>query len=154
VLEEIFQQAAIIPFRFPNAFPAEPDVIAYMEEHSKEYGSALNRLRTMVQMEIRIRANNSVSEPETKPSGAEYLRRIQARHAFLEKMAHEFRQAGARWIEGWRQRDSSEGIRCFALIDRAMIKNFQAELEKTPVQPDLVARLSGPWPATQFLKEE
>jgi hypothetical protein len=164
VLEEIFEQAAIIPFRFPTLLSDEPEVIAHLEEHAAEYREALVRLRNMVQMELRIRltdpefplGNASPDSPQSavKPSGTEYLLKIQNRHANLERVVQKFRQAGASWINGWRQRDSREGIRCFALIRRDAVCDFQSEFEKMPIQPELRARLSGPWPATEFIEDE
>jgi len=154
VLNDIFQQAAIIPFRFPTILSDRPEVIAHLTEHSEEYASALSRLRDLVQMELRIQLKESSFEASAKPSGTEYLRNLQAMRAKLEMVAQEFRQVGAGWIKEWRQRESSHGIRCFALIDRTAVIDFQREIGNVPVQSELTARLSGPWPATQFLSGE
>ena len=165
VLEGIFQQAAIIPFRFPTILAGEAEVIAYLREHSAEYHAALTRFRDMVQMEIRIELKDSrfpgkLAEStfgqghDAKPSGTEYLRKIQGRRERLEIAAKKFQQACARLTKAWRQRDSIEGMRCFLLIERASVKEFQGELQGVEVGTGLVARLSGPWPASQFLKEE
>jgi hypothetical protein len=154
VLNDIFHLAAIIPFRFPTILADRSEVIAHLTQHSEEYSSALNRLRDLVQMELRIQFKESGSEAAAKPSGTEYLRHIQARHAKLETVAQEFRQLGARQIKEWRQRESSHGIRCFALIDRTSVSDLRKEIGNMPIQLELTARLSGPWPATQFLSEE
>ncbi len=100
VLEKIFEQTAIIPFRFPTVLPGEPELTAYMAEHSVEYRSALIRLRDVVQMEIKLQFKDSrllqnPAEPlgqgsETKPSGREYLQRIRARHEKFEVAAKGF----------------------------------------------------------------
>jgi hypothetical protein len=153
VLQDIFQKAAIIPFRFPTILSDRSEVIAHLTEHSKEYTSALSRLRDLVQMELRIQLKESNTEPSVKPSGTEYLRHIQARRAKLEMAAREFRQLLGR-IKEWRQRDSTHGIRCFALIDRTAVIDFQREIGNIPIRSELTVRLSGPWPATQFLTEE
>ena len=154
VLNDLFRQAAIIPFRFPTILADRPEVTAHLTEHSEEYASALSRLRDLVQMELRIQFKESSRDAPARPSGTEYLRHIQARRAKLEMAGHEFRQVGARWIKGWRQRESSHGIRCFALIDRSAVIDFQRETESMAIQSELTARLSGPWPPTQFLIEE
>ncbi|MGH9513150.1 MAG: GvpL/GvpF family gas vesicle protein [Terriglobales bacterium] len=165
VLEEIFKQAAIIPFRFPTILAGEADVIAHLEEHLTEYRTALKRLRDMVQMEVRVQLKHSSPErtlagssnPEgsqIKQSGAEYLKRLQARHAKLETAANAFRQACERFAKAWKQRDSVDGIHCFALIERASVPAFRIESQSVAVQPEIVARLSGPWPAAEFLKEK
>jgi hypothetical protein len=154
VLKDIFQLAAIIPFRFATILSDRPEVTAHLTEHSEEYASALSRLRDLVQMELRIQPKESSPEASAKTSGTEYLRHLQARRAKLEMVGQEFRQVGARWIKAWRQRESSHGIRCFALIDRIAVSDFRKEIGNMSVQLDLTARLSGPWPATQFLSEE
>jgi len=151
VLKDIFQQAAIIPFRFPTILSDRSEVVAHLTE---EYTSTLSRLRDLVQMELRIQFKESDPDTPAKPSGTEYLRHIQARHAKLEIAAKEFRQLGAGFIKAWRQRDSTHGIRCFALIDRTAVIDFQREIGNIPIQSELTARLSGPWSATQFLTEE
>ncbi len=165
VIERIFEQTAIIPFRFPTVLPREPELIAYMAEHSVEYRSALIRLRDVVQMEIRLQLKDSrslqkLAEPlssrgsETKLSGREYLKRRRARHEKLEVAAKDLRQACLVFTKGWRQTDSSEGIRCFALVERASVVKFQTQARAVTLEDGLDARLSGPWPASQFLKEE
>jgi hypothetical protein len=154
VLKDIFQQAAIIPFRFPTIMSDHSEVIAHLTEHSEEYRSGLSRLRDLVQMELRIQFKESGLDKPAKPSGTEYLRNIQARRAKLEMAAQEFKQLVASFIKAWRQRDSTHGIRCFALIDRTAVIDFQREIGNIPIQSELTARLSGPWPATQFLTEE
>jgi hypothetical protein len=154
VLNDLFRQTAIIPFRFPTILSDRSEVIAHLKQHSEEYSSALSRLRDLVQMELRIQFKESGPEAAAKPSGTEYLRNLQARRAKLEMVAQEFRRSGARRIKEWRQRESSHGIRCFALIDRTAVIDFQREIGNIPIQSELTARLSGPWPATQFLSEE
>ena len=165
VIDKIFHQTAIIPFRFPTLLAGEPELIAYLAEHSVEYGAALTRLRDMVQMEIRLKFKGStskrgvadssgVSGAEAKPSGTAYLQKISVHHEKLEVAAKELRQACLSSIRGWRQRDLSEGIRCFALVERGSVGRFQTELRTVGIEPALEARLSGPWPASQFLKEE
>src|SRR5258708_18501396 len=53
VVSAIFQQAAVIPFRFPTLLP-ESELRAFVQENSAAYLEALSRLREMVQMELRI----------------------------------------------------------------------------------------------------
>lgn len=165
VLEKIFEQTAIIPFRFPTILKGESDVIAHLKEHSEEYRAALIRLRDMVQMEMKLQFKISQSPQrlwksptrpgiEAKPSGTEYLRKIRARHEKLEAVAKELRRTSDEMIKGWRQSDSSEGIRCFILIKRGSVNEFQSEAQAIKVDSDIEARLSGPWPASHFLKED
>jgi hypothetical protein len=156
VLDEIFQQTAIIPFRFPTIFSSEQEALAHFADHAEEYSSALIRLRNVVQMEIRISfrvPSSARSDSQTKPTGAEYLRNLHSRNAALEAAANQLRDSNATFTKGWRQTGSAESIRCFVLIDRSIIDKFRIELQAVTIQPELIARLSGPWPASQFLKE-
>lgn len=165
VLEKVFEQAAIIPFRFPTTFSGQAEIIAFLKEHSEEYSATLKRLRNMVQMEVRVRFKGSplpsganrfeiAGEVPVKLSGTEYLRKVRTRRAMTENLAQEVRNKAAPWIKAWRKRDSSDEARCFALIERKSIEDFQRVLKKISLPPSLMARLSGPWPPTQFLKEK
>src|SRR5207253_6937338 len=53
-VQELFRQAAVVPFRFPTILADENEISAFLAKHSSEYESALLRLRDAVQMEIRI----------------------------------------------------------------------------------------------------
>ncbi len=156
VLDEIFQQTAIIPFRFPTIFSNEQEALSHFAEHAEKYSLALIRLGSVVQMEIRISfriPTPAQSNSSTKPTGAEYLRNLHSRNAVLEAAANELRNSAAVFTKGWNQTGSAESACCFVLIDRSMVDQFRIELQAVTIHPELTARLSGPWPATQFLKE-
>src|SRR5258706_5688439 len=75
VVNAVFQQVAVIPFRFPTLLQ-ESDLRAFVKEKSVAYLDALSRLREMVQMEVGIALPES--QRATPASGAEYLRTLQA----------------------------------------------------------------------------
>ena len=54
VLQRIFAQAVIIPFRFPTIVESEDMLRQFVESRSAEYSGALKRLRNKVQMDVRI----------------------------------------------------------------------------------------------------
>src|SRR3989442_3553961 len=54
VLQRIFAQTAIIPFRFPTVVESEDVLRHFVERRSAEYHNALRRLRDKVQMDVRI----------------------------------------------------------------------------------------------------
>ena len=160
VIEEAFRQVAIVPFRFPTILPDESGASAYLSDHSAEYREVFNRLRSMVQMEIRLQykeppaSPQTLSPPETriKPSGTEYLSRIQSELTRLEAAANQLQRACGTLAQDWRQKASRRSMTCFVLIERVGIRDFQIQLEDIAVPPELAVRLTGPWPATEFLK--
>ncbi len=153
VLQEIFRQATVIPFRFPTVVTANSELQAHLDEHAEEYKNALERLREMVQMEIRITERESSSANEPVTSGKEYLSSRRDRARELEAAANKFRQAGETWIREWRQRTTQQGIRCFALVHRDFQQDFAERARGEPIPAVFATRVSGPWPATEFIKE-
>jgi hypothetical protein len=155
VLKDIFRRVAIVPFRFPTTLCDATEISSFLREHATEYTEALARLRVQVQMEVQVRCD---APPElssgAKQSGTDYLRTRQAQHRRAVSVTEMVRRAGAPWIEGWRERDDRNGIRCFALVGRTSIKQFTQQIAEVEVPPDWMARVSGPWPATEFLTKE
>lgn len=156
VLQEIFARTAILPFRFPTILEGEPELISHIQEHAAEYRSALARLRDLVQMEIRISSDGlkqSKKKEEEKASGTEYLLNRLAERRKLESAAENVRNDAASLLRGWRQRESGAGLRCFMLLRRGEIAQLRSALSRVQISPDLAVRVSGPWPATEFVKE-
>src|SRR5213078_4246868 len=67
-VQELFRQAAVVPFRFPTILADENEISAFLAKHSSEYESALLRLRDAVQMEIRIEEREAASPPAASRS--------------------------------------------------------------------------------------
>jgi gas vesicle protein GvpL/GvpF len=152
VLQEIFRQGAIIPFRFPTVLADEAEMARHLHEHAAEYHEALGRLRDLVQMEIHLGLGSS--KQSLRDTGTEYLRSRQAQQSVLESTAGQFQQAGKSWISGWRQQASPHHIRCYALVSRGSVAEFERALVTVQVPSSVSARVSGPWPATEFVSEE
>ena len=153
VLQDVFALTAILPFRFPTIVEGESELVAFIEEHASEYRKALARLRDAVQMEIRITSGQSETR-QPQSSGGEYLRRRLAEQRELETVAQALRQTSAFLVRGWLQRDASGALRCFILLDRGRIAEFQTALGSVQISSNLSVRVSGPWPATEFVKED
>jgi hypothetical protein len=154
VLRQIFRQVAVIPFRFPTIVADENEISAFLRQHAPEYRDTLFRLRKAVQMELHL-SSTEVKQPDDAfpQSGTVYLREQQARHRKLAAAAAEFHRAGVDWIESWRDRPVANGIRCYALIGRDSMDRFLERLASVHVPTYISARVSGPWPPTEFLKE-
>ena len=154
VLQHIFSQSAIIPFRYPTTVEDEAALVAFLNEHASDYEESLIRLRDKVQMEIRAswKAESRPTLPAGQAqSGAEYLRAKQAQHSKFAALSAGLRTQAQCWIADWQERPSADGLRMFALVRRSEVAEFKRALD-VPVNPDFLVRVSGPWPATEFLK--
>jgi len=145
VVHAIFEQSAVVPFRFPT-WLSESELREHVREHSSRYQTFLQQHREHVQMEVRIRvAPQAISESAT---GTEHLRSRAARLRQMEEGRKSVEQALSGEALAWRLREIPEGLRLFALVERRRIVSFREKLAK--FGPALGG--SGPWPATEFLE--
>jgi Gas vesicle synthesis protein GvpL/GvpF len=153
VLQDIFGQLAIIPFCFPTLLPSEAEIAGFVRENADEYRKTLSRLRDSVQMDVHI------SLPEQKleagdESGTDYLTKRLSRHQHLERVAEELRRAAQPWIQDWRQREVAAGMRGHALVARGLAASFLEKMAGIEIPAGFHVRVTGPWPAAEFLKEK
>jgi Gas vesicle synthesis protein GvpL/GvpF len=144
----LFEQAAIIPFRFPTTLESAAQIEAYLREHAQAGREALQQFRDSVQMELRLALPAS---PHDIPDGTKYLRLRAERARHLQQAAAACRSAVPGSVIDWRQRESSHGVRCFALIRREAVAGFQRQIKSVRLPEEVAATLSGPWPPTEFL---
>jgi hypothetical protein len=147
VLQHLLQHAAVVPFRFPTVVADESEMRGFLREHAEEYSENLQRLRDAVQMEVSLTSDES---PKVGVSGADYLRTRQARHQKFTATAGTIREALAPWAKDWRQHESTGGVRCYVLIPRDAVQTVLERLQGLKIPDDLRARVTGPWPATDF----
>jgi len=152
VLQQLLRQAAIVPFRFPTVVADESEMHRFLREHAEEYLGNLHCLQDAVQMEINLNVDDSLER--ARLTGAQYLRARQARRQKLAATAASFRKALLKWAKDWREHESSGGTRCYLLISRDTVPLVLQELKSIQLEGDLHARVTGPWPATEFLTEE
>ena len=152
VVSAIFARAAVVTFRFPTLVADENELMAHLRAHAAEYLQALIRLRGMVQMEVRIA---SAAPPAAGESGAQYLRNRQERLTQLRDAASNVRSATQSLVTDWRERETNKGWRCYALIARGQAGKFQEMVRSLETPPDgFQLTVTGPWPATEFVKPE
>lgn len=155
VLQRIFSHTAILPFRFPTVVEDEAELTRLIQERALEYQDALVRLRDLVQMEIRITLNQRKPQSgAAKVSGKQYLDDRLAQQRRLDVAAESIRKGAASLLRGWRKRESGDGLRCFMLLERGHVSQLQTKLTNVQISGDLGVRVSGPWPATEFVKED
>ena len=153
VLQRIFAQTAIIPFRFPTILASEKELREFMKGRAAEYGSALDRLRNKVQMDVRIiiGASDGLETPLTK-SGKTYLENKRARRHQGHSLVDEFRRVSASAAEGWIERETPSGARAFALVDRSSLPMFLEKIKQVLTPEGVSARVTGPWPPSEFVE--
>jgi hypothetical protein len=153
VLQRIFAQAAIIPFRFPTIVESDDTLRQFVESRAAEYGGALKRLRNKVQMDVRIifKTRENVNSSSSK-SGREYLEGRWGRYQQAQSVMDEFRRVSNSLAEEWIQRDTPSGIRSFALVDRSSLAVFLDRIGRVVTPADISARITGPWPPSEFVE--
>ena len=155
VLQEVFHSRAVIPFRFPTIVEDESELRQFIDGRRDEYLEALDRLRDMVQMEVRIAGESgSNSAVLCTRSGTEYLVGKQRREFKLKAAADLVRSAARDSVKEWRERDSALGKRLFCLVERSGVNAFKASFESLKIEPGVAVRISGPWPASEFISKD
>jgi hypothetical protein len=152
ILQAFLRQTAILPFRFPSLFAGEEEVSAFLQQHSGEYREDLTRVRNCVQMEVRL----SMAIADIQPpgvSGAAYLKARQAHYHRMDEGARELYRAVAPLVRSWKSKSAADTVRCFFLVDRGLVDKFTEHMQSVALPGVMQARVSGPWPATEFLKE-
>lgn len=148
VQRELFRSGPIIPFRFLTILQSQEKLREHSEQRAEEYKALLHRHADDVQMDISLTYGAVASKPT---SGADYLRERHGRNQALENFAAKLRAAAGTLAEDWRQRSTPNGIRCFALVARKQVEEFNEKMKNVSVPPQISARVSGPWPVSEFL---
>jgi hypothetical protein len=153
VLQRIFAQAVIIPFRFPTIVESEDTLRQFVESRAAQYRSALKRLRNKVQMDVRIisRPTQDVNSSSSQ-SGKGYLEGKRGRYQQAQSVMDEFRRVSNSLAEEWIQRDTPSGIRSFALVDRSSLAVFLEIIGSVVTPAEISARITGPWPPSEFVE--
>jgi hypothetical protein len=151
VINAIFQQVAVIPFRFPTVLEKEEELREFLYKNAGAYLGALARLREMVQMEIRIILKQSV---EATASGTEYLRKRQASSRAQAEVVAAARGAVGGLAEDWRERSTAQGMRCYALVRRGEDASFRERLGPLRESGRASVTVSGPWPPAEFVEPQ
>jgi Gas vesicle synthesis protein GvpL/GvpF len=159
VITSVFRQVAVIPFRFPTILEDEAELRSHLTQQESTYREALMRLRNLVQMELHLlpkptfQEKQGTEEMPANLTGTGYLRARQVEQRKLAELSAALRQSGGSLIRDWRERPSAHGLRCFSLIERQSVGHFNDLIMTTQVAPELSARVSGPWPASEFIEQ-
>jgi len=148
VVHSVFANAGVVPFRFPT-WLTHAELAAHLREESRRYCSFLTEHAEHVQMELRIiRASSDLPKASTS-TGTEHLRSRAAQVRQMHTAAEELKLLLSAEVIGWRERESPEGLRLYALVGRNRVASFRERL--SGCEHGVGLRWSGPWPATGFL---
>lgn len=150
VVAHMFSQGAVIPFRLLSVFDSEQELQDFVASHQADLVADLQRLQNMVQMECVL---YFAPQPGVRPSGKDYLER----KAELLRHSEEFVQSISHALKGIckeiRTRESKTGCRIFVLVGRGDENTFHSQVQDLPIPQRMARRLSGPWPAAEFLSD-
>jgi len=153
VVQHILRQAAVIPFRLLSVFPGKNELAAFAAEHAGEFTADLERLSAFVQMECVVYPAPGRA-PMQMDSGAEYLRERAGMLRMIGQHISELKDRLRALAHDLRVRETKSGTRLFVLTDRGKESEFRAMVERVRLPEQLSRRMSGPWPAAEFLSEK
>lgn len=153
VVHKVFKQTAVIPFRLLSVFDDLPAFTAFAEKSRERFLQDLNRLKDFVQMECVIYPAPS-QVPIDRSSGKAYLEQKAVALRSSEGLAHATQEAVAHLSREVRVREGKNGTRIFVLVKRGRENDFRQAVTVVPMPAHLSRRMSGPWPATEFLSEQ
>ena len=122
-------------------------------EGAVQVAADLERLKDVVQMECVVYPAPAQPKPESA-SGAAYLRNKAEALRMMAQQADQVRAALGALAREVRVREVKNGTRIFVLIERGREGEFRSVVERVGVPEQLSRRVSGPWPAAEFLSEQ
>ena len=153
VVHKVFKQTAVIPFRLLSVFDDQQAFSAFAAENRERFLQDLDRLKDFVQMECVIYPAPSQT-PIDRSSGKAYLEQKAVALRSSEGLAQAMQDAVAHLSREVRVREGKNGIRIFVLVDRGRENDFRQAVTAVPIPTHLSRRMSGPWPAAEFLSEQ
>ena len=149
VIQELFHHTPVIPFRYPTVVESAAFVAQFLEQHASQYTSALASHRDDVQMDVRLLVQQPRAAGNHHPKDGH-----NENGQLLESAAATCRETVGPIAVKWHQKPTREGLRCYALVRRNHIHNFQQQIQAAALPARVKAVISGPWPTTEFLRSE
>ena len=153
VVHQVFKQIAVIPFRLLSIFEDHPAFTAFAAENRERFLEDLLRLKDFVQMECVIYPAPSQTQVD-RSSGKAYLEQKAVALRSSEGFAQATQEAVAHLSREVRVREGKNGTRIFVLVERGRENDFRQAATSVPIPDHLSRRMSGPWPAAEFLSEQ
>jgi hypothetical protein len=153
VVRQVFKQTAVIPFRLLSVFEDQQAFTAFAAENRERFLQDLTRLKDFVQMECVIYPAPSQT-PIDRSSGKAYLEQKAVALRSSEGLAQAVQDSVAHLSREVRVREGKNGTRIFVLVERGRENDFRQAVTTIPMPTHLSRRVSGPWPAAEFLSEQ
>jgi len=153
VVHKVFKQTAVIPFRLLSVFDDQQAFTAFAAENRQRFMEDLIRLKDFVQMECVIFTKPSET-PVDRSSGKAYLEQKAIALRSSEASVQATQDALAHLSREVRIREGKNGTRIFVLVERGRENDFRQAVSALPIPVHLSRRMSGPWPAAEFLSEQ
>jgi Gas vesicle synthesis protein GvpL/GvpF len=153
VVHQVFKQTAVIPFRLLSVFDDQQAFAAFAAENRQRFLEDLIRLKDVVQMECVIYPKPSETSVD-RSSGKAYLEQKATALRSSEASVQATQDALAHLSREVRVREGKNGTRIFVLVDRSRENDFRQAVAAVPIPMHLSRRMSGPWPAAEFLSEQ
>jgi hypothetical protein len=153
VVHYVFRQTAVIPFRLLSVFDDQQAFTAFAAQNQKRFIEDLERLEGFVQMECVIYP--APSRPQVdRSSGKAYLEQKAEALRASEGLTQTVRDAVAHLSREVRVREAKNGTRIFLLVERGREDDFRQAANAVAIPEHLSRRVSGPWPAAEFLSAQ
>ena len=151
VVTHMFSQGAVAPFRLLSVFDDQRSLTAFVGAYHTHFVADLERLADFVQMESVIYVGREAAASGI--SGKAYLELKAELLRGVEGYIQRLREALDPISHGIRVRESKNGNRMFVLVERGKEASFHSLAQSVSVPERLSRRMSGPWPASEFLSE-
>ncbi len=153
VVRHVFNQTAVIPFRLLSVFEDRQALTAFVAENEERFLDDLERLKGFVQMECVVYPAPGQAQAGSS-TGKAYLEKKAVAMRSSEGFAQAVRNAVAHLGHEVRVREGKNGTRIFVLVERGRESDFRQAVSVLPVPEHLSRRISGPWPAAEFLSDQ
>ena len=153
VVRHVFSQTAVIPFRLLSVFEDQQALRAVVAENQTHFLDDLERLKGFVQMECVVYPAPGQAQTGSS-SGKAYLEKKAVAMRSSEGLAQTVRDAVAHLSNEVRVREGKNGTRIFVLVERGRETDFREAVSVLPLPQHLLRRISGPWPAAEFLSDQ
>ena len=153
VVRHVFNQTAVIPFRLLSVFEDRQALAAFVGENEERFLVDLERLKGFVQMECVVYPAPGQAQADSS-SGKAYLEKKAVAMRSSEGFAQAARDAVAHLGHEVRVREGKNGTRIFVLVERGHESDFREAVSALSIPEHLARRISGPWPAAEFLSEQ
>ena len=153
VVRHVFDQTAVIPFRLLSVFDDRQALAGFVAENEERFLVDLERLKGFVQMECVVYPAPGQAQAGSS-SGKAYLEKKAVTMRSSEGFAQAVRNAVAHLGHDVRVREGKNGTRIFVLVERGRESDFRQAVSVLPLPEHLSRRISGPWPAAEFLSDQ